>query len=484
VAADPDIEDALEWIANNAANYNILAVNMSLGTGRFDIEQQGPYGEELEALADLGIVTVAAGGNGFFDDNSALGVSYPATHPDVLAVGAVWAADRGGPHFLNNGHGGIAEDTTTAPDRVAAFTQRDPALLDVLAPGTLLRGAAENGGSRTLSGTSQAAAVVSGIVVLAQQVAMDQLDRLLTPVELRTLLKSSGDLVNDGDDEQDNVINTNVTFPRVNMMKLAEAIVDMATTSPPPVWQQIACDMNADGKADLILRDKATGDNKIWLLDGDDVTSEVLLPAATGLDWSIVGAAEFTDDNKIDLLWRNDVTGQAAVWVMDGTTRSSVSLMPTTNTDWRVGAVGDFNDDGDADIVWRNHGAGPNAGKNAIWIMDDTTRESVVFLPTAANMNWVIAGAANFDSDDTPDILWRNTSDGNNAVWLMDGLARRISVFLPSTVNQDWQIIGVCDSPSDPSPHIYWRNATTDGNAVWLLNETQRIGVILLPASA
>ena len=96
------------------------------------------------------------------------GLSYPAIDPNVIAVGAVWDANDGGPWVWDNG----ARDNTTGPDRIVSFSQRLPGSGEVFAPGTLITGAAPDDGTSQLSGTSTAAAVVSGVVVLAQQLAM------------------------------------------------------------------------------------------------------------------------------------------------------------------------------------------------------------------------------------------------------------------------------------------------------------------------
>ena len=49
-----------------------------------------------------------------------------------------------------------------AADRIAGFSQRDTTLTDTFAPGARFNGADANGGVRTMQGTSQASAFVSG----------------------------------------------------------------------------------------------------------------------------------------------------------------------------------------------------------------------------------------------------------------------------------------------------------------------------------
>jgi hypothetical protein len=80
-------------------------VNLSLGDGANWADAGSHYGlgDEFAALAAQNVITVAAAGNNYANVN-ALGVAYPAADPAVLAVGAVWAGDFGGPWQIGRAH--------------------------------------------------------------------------------------------------------------------------------------------------------------------------------------------------------------------------------------------------------------------------------------------------------------------------------------------------------------------------------------------
>lgn len=217
-----DVEAALQWVVANAATYNIVTVNMSLSDGSNRQVEAGDYGldDELAALAALDVVVVSAAGNSFYSNASVPGVSYPAADPNSLAVSAVWDGNNGGPFQWGTG----AIDYTTDADRLTSFSQRHPLLTDVLAPGALITGADAVGGVATYAGTSQAAPHIAGVAVLAQQLADAAMGRRLTNQEFADLLQDTAVVVNDGDDENDNVINTGADYFRVDMFALAEAI--------------------------------------------------------------------------------------------------------------------------------------------------------------------------------------------------------------------------------------------------------------------
>jgi subtilase family serine protease/alpha-tubulin suppressor-like RCC1 family protein len=217
-----DLERALQWVNANATAYNIASVNLSLGDGLNWADASSRYGlgDEFAALASQGVLISAAAGNSFYTFASTPGLSYPGVDPNVIPVGAVWTADVGGTRRFTNG----AIDFSTAPDRIASFSQREPDGLPFLAPGILIEGARAGGSTISMGGTSQATAFISGLATIAQQISMAAIGRRLSLVEFKTLLAQSSDWLVDGDDENDNVINTGASFPRVNALRLAETI--------------------------------------------------------------------------------------------------------------------------------------------------------------------------------------------------------------------------------------------------------------------
>lgn len=283
------IENALQWVVNNAAAYNIVSVNMSLGdSSNFNTPVQ-LYGiaDEMAALAAQGVIVVSAAGNGFYGLNSVQGVSYPAADPNSLAIGATYDGYSGGWSY---GSGAIAYNT--GADVIAPFSQRDDSLTDVFAPGAPITGANAKGGTITMHGTSQASPHVAGIAVLAQQVAMQELGRKLTFAEFQDLIKTTGATIFDGDDENDNVTNTNLSFSRIDMMALAEAIYDMA-------------DHGTGTEAD----DTLTGTSAADILDG--LGGNDLLIGAGGDDTLLGG----TGNDRLEAATNSDAEGSD---ILDG----------------------------------------------------------------------------------------------------------------------------------------------------------------------
>ncbi|MGL5509780.1 MAG: FG-GAP repeat domain-containing protein, partial [Microcoleaceae cyanobacterium] len=147
-------------------------------------------------------------------------------------------------------------------------------------------------------------------------------------------------------------------------------------------------DFNNDGNTDILWRNYATGGNQVWLMSDqylDVVAKKVNLPAQTNLDWQIEGIGDFNTDNKPDILLRNYATGNNQVWLMNDTTLASkVNLPARPNLDLWISGVGDFNYDGKTDILWRNYGT----GANQYWAMNNTQLQQTINLPGFANINW------------------------------------------------------------------------------------------------
>ncbi|MCD0445562.1 S8 family serine peptidase [Glycomyces sp. A-F 0318] len=142
---------AVEWAVDNGADI----VNLSLG-GHYD---SAPFAEALAYAERHDVLVVACTGNQH-QDGPDEAVWFPARLPDVLAV---TGTDRSGERWRTAVTGGET---------------------DLAAPGAELLAARSGGGHRTVTGTSFAAAVVSGAAALVRSAHPDwtaeQVRRALT----------------------------------------------------------------------------------------------------------------------------------------------------------------------------------------------------------------------------------------------------------------------------------------------------------------
>jgi serine protease AprX len=187
--------EAIDWAIEHKARYRIGVINLSLGAPVLQPYRDDPMCEAVERAVQAGIVVVTAAGNfGRSQSGRAVfgGITTPGNDPYVITAGAI--------------------DTHGTPERsddtVAAFSSRGPTLYDlvmkpdVMAPGSHIVSAEAAGsvvarehperhvtglganGYIQFSGTSMAAAVVSGVVAL-----LLQNDPSLTPADAKAVLQ-------------------------------------------------------------------------------------------------------------------------------------------------------------------------------------------------------------------------------------------------------------------------------------------------------
>jgi protocatechuate 3,4-dioxygenase beta subunit len=246
-------------------------------------------------------------------------------------------------------------------------------------------------------------------------------------------------------------------------------------------YKNTTADFDGDGKADLAWRYYGAGGyNCIWLsgiMPGSDAVNDArLAPQAvniqdeTNLDNKLSGTGDFNNDGKEDLLWRDKVTGDNFVWYMNGAAFAGTAPLPAETTlSWDICGTGDFNSDGKPDIVWRNQ----TNGSNKVWLMNGIALSGEVTLTTEADLNWDIVGAGDFNGDGKPDVLWRNSSDGANRIWIMNGTTLVRTEQL-SAVNTVWEIAGVGDYDGNGKPDIFWRHKVDGRDSVWIMDDLAR----------
>lgn len=168
----------LQWIVANRDRYGIRVVNLSFGTDSVQSPAVDPLDEAVERAWRAGLlVVVSAGNQGPLGDT----VTKPGDDPYVLTVGAL----------------DLEGTSTVVDDQVPPFSSRGAGKPDLVAPGISI--VSERAPGSTLdafrplarvgdgyfkgSGTSQAAAIVSGVAA-----RLFEADPTLTPDEAKAVL--------------------------------------------------------------------------------------------------------------------------------------------------------------------------------------------------------------------------------------------------------------------------------------------------------
>ncbi len=255
-AVEQDALNAIQKAIDLRDEYKIVALNLSLGSGRYDSPcEDSRYTESFRDAIDAGIAVIVASGNDGYTD----AVASPACVPEAFSVGAVYDGAAGGIMCVVRALQGAFSSSESCPDfyaredKIACFSN-SASFLDILAPGGSIVA-----GGEAMCGTSQAAPHVAGAYAVVKSAKPT-----LSVEQVEQILVQSGTPVEDSRGA------TRHTFPRVDVLAAVQtALFDCHTTQIYPgqpldgVLQSDDCPFpqrRAQGKGDGFFFTAQAGD--------------------------------------------------------------------------------------------------------------------------------------------------------------------------------------------------------------------------------
>jgi hypothetical protein len=212
-------------------------------------------------------------------------------------------------------------------------------------------------------------------------------------------------------------------------------------------------DVDGNGNADILWRHSVTGGNAVWLMDSAEIAAELSLAIPAEIEgdllWSLAAVMELNADGRSDYVWRNTVTGE--VLVSFGDDMGSVSF--ELGSVWKIVGSGDFNADALPEILV-THGT---SGANAL-IADLTGNPSLTLIAEMEDPAWSSVSVADFDGDNSADVLLMNRQSRDLLIWLMNGATPAEEVYLPAEMSGHHELAGVGDFDQDGSTDILRRD--------------------------
>jgi hypothetical protein len=173
---------------------------------------------------------------------------------------------------------------------------------------------------------------------------------------------------------------------------------------------------------------------------------------------------DFNSDGAPDLVWQNDATRQVTVNYYSGPGDATLIgwnwLNPASTPGWRVVGAADFDRNGVPDLVW----------------MNDTTRQVTVnyyggaggatflgwaWLNQSKNTGWSVVAVADFDGNGIPDLVWMNDSTRQVTVNYYGGSGGSTLLgwnWLSASGNSGWRVVAAGDFDGNLVPDLVWMN--------------------------
>jgi len=195
----------------------------------------------------------------------------------------------------------------------------------------------------------------------------------------------------------------------------------MATPSGlPPRWLR-AGDVDDDGDTDLLFVDRSAESNLVVARNNGDATfvQEINAGIPNGSEFADLG--DLDDDGDLDLV--SGTSGEFAVWLNDGDGAYAEHVFYLVDMTPASPHIADLDGDELPDIVLGSNGNLGGTPYTEVWRNIGAGQFSYLTNVGAAVPSSQHTSVADFDGDDTVDILIGRTDTDEIALWVNDGFA-------------------------------------------------------------
>ena len=412
-----DVIRAIDFAVTNRLRFNLRVINLSIGAPVLESYETDPLTLAARRAVEAGVVVVAAAGNFGKNANDEIqygGVAAPGNAPWVLTVGAY-------------SHMGTPDP---GDDRVAGYSSRGPTAFDfaakpdLVAPGTRIVSLNDNGSALalrnpedlvagtgggaypylTLSGTSMAAPVVSGVVA-----RMLQANPGLTPNAVKAVLQYTATVTPNVDalSQGAGFLNGDAAVSLSRFYATSRAGDSYATGGN---WSRHIIWGNRRVSGGMLQPwGSAWATNIIWGSTGDNIIwgSGCSTPGCDNIIWGSAGENIIWGSSKDNIIWGsskdNIIWGSSGDNIIWGSSKDNIIW--GSNVVWGSACQGRDCDN----IIWGSVDPGDNiiwgsGGENIIWGSGD---DNIIWGSGDDNIIWG-------SGDDN--IIW-GSSDGDNIIW-------------------------------------------------------------------
>jgi hypothetical protein len=181
------------------------------------------------------------------------------------------------------------------------------------------------------------------------------------------------------------------------------------------------------------------------------------------------GLGDFNGDGYQDLLWQNNSTHQVSVHYYDGTRGVTDIGWNWLNSSgapsgWALVGAADFDGNGVPDLVWEymptgqvtvQYYGGPGGATNTGWN----------WLNEAGAPGWTVVAVADMNNDGVPDLIWQNNTTNQVTVHHYGGAGGAVDQgwnWLNSAgAPAGWRVVAAADFDGNGTPDLVWQYAPT-----------------------
>jgi hypothetical protein len=181
------------------------------------------------------------------------------------------------------------------------------------------------------------------------------------------------------------------------------------------------------------------------------------------------GLGDFNGDGYQDLLWQNNSTHQVSVHYYDGTRGVTDIGWNWLNSSgapsgWALLGAADFDGNGVPDLVWEymptgqvtvQYYGGPGGATNTGWN----------WLNEAGAPGWTVVAVADMNNDGVPDLIWQNNTTNQVTVHHYGGAGGAVDQgwnWLNSAgAPAGWRVVAAADFDGNGTPDLVWQYAPT-----------------------
>ncbi len=182
-------------------------------------------------------------------------------------------------------------------------------------------------------------------------------------------------------------------------------------------WTVVAAaDFDGNGVPDLVWMNNQTRQVTVHYYGGVGGATFLgwnWLNAGGVAGWTVVGAADFDGNGTPDLIWQNDATRQVTVHYYGGAGGATFQGWNFLNSGgipgWTVVGAADFDGNGVPDLIWKND-ATRQVTVHYFGGAGGATFQGWNWLNAGGIAGWTVAGASDFDGNGVPDLVWQSDS--------------------------------------------------------------------------